>query len=314
MTVPSEIFLCPITHELMVDSVIDPDGNSYERHTYILYRRIWTVAAVFSRFLSTYNLDFSAQISGLCKVRHFIFFSFSSVSVWMMALATFDRFLISSPLVKYRQFSSFRNAYRMIGVIMLILCVNYANLFYCANIKGKPPSSSCTSITSQACGFYNELSRIMTVAIIPGLIIFIFGLGTIRHLKKLRTAVGTTTTTDRTQSQFRMRKTDRELMRMLIGQIVLIFVSWIPHAAERIYVVITLNEVKTPLRTAQDNLWDQIMWIETTFDSSLSFYVYLFTGGILFRQTLRKMFRCATTTSRTTALNDMSLTQAQTIN
>ncbi|CAF1210338.1 unnamed protein product [Adineta steineri] len=153
----------------------------------------------------------------------------------------------------------------------------------------------------------------MTVAIIPGLIIFIFGLGTIRHLKKLRTAVGTTTT-DRTQSQFRMRKTDRELMRMLIGQIVLIFISWIPHAAERIYVVITLNEVKTPLRTTQDNLWDQIMWIETTFDSSLSFYVYLFTGGILFRQTLRKMFRCATTTSRTTALNDMSLTQAQTIN
>ncbi|CAF4104457.1 unnamed protein product [Adineta steineri] len=229
-----------------------------------------------------------------------------------MALATFDRFLISSPLVKYRQFSSFRNAYRMIGIIILILCVNYANLFYCANIKGKPPSSSCTSITTQVCGFYNELSRIMTVAIIPGLVIFMFGLGTIRHLKKLRTAVGTTT--DRTQSQFRMRKTDRELMRMLIGQIVLIFISWIPHAAERIYVVITLNEVKTPLRTAQDNLWDQIMWIETTFDSSLSFYVYLFTGGILFRQTLRKMFRCAALTSRTTALNDMSLTQAQTIN
>jgi hypothetical protein len=24
-------FLCPITHELMTDPVIDPDGNSYER-------------------------------------------------------------------------------------------------------------------------------------------------------------------------------------------------------------------------------------------------------------------------------------------
>ncbi|CAF0788659.1 unnamed protein product [Adineta steineri] len=32
MTSPSETFLCPITHELMVDPVIDPDGNSYERH------------------------------------------------------------------------------------------------------------------------------------------------------------------------------------------------------------------------------------------------------------------------------------------
>ncbi len=178
------------------------------------FNLIWAVAAVFSRFLSTYNLDFSAQISGLCKVRHFIFFSFSSVSVWMMTLATFDRFLISSPLVKYRQFSSFKNVYRMIGIITLILCCNYSNLFYCANIKGTPPSSSCTSITSQICGFYNEISRIMTVAIIPGSVIFVFGLGTIRHLKKLRTAVGPTST-DVAQPQFRMRKTDQQLIRVI---------------------------------------------------------------------------------------------------
>jgi hypothetical protein len=32
MTEPSATFICPITHELMTDPVIDPDGNSYERH------------------------------------------------------------------------------------------------------------------------------------------------------------------------------------------------------------------------------------------------------------------------------------------
>lgn len=31
MTEPAETFFCPITHELMADPVIDPDGNSYER-------------------------------------------------------------------------------------------------------------------------------------------------------------------------------------------------------------------------------------------------------------------------------------------
>jgi hypothetical protein len=31
MAEPSTIFFCPITHELMIDPVIDPDGNSYER-------------------------------------------------------------------------------------------------------------------------------------------------------------------------------------------------------------------------------------------------------------------------------------------
>lgn len=31
MAEPTSTFLCPITHELMTDPVIDPDGNSYER-------------------------------------------------------------------------------------------------------------------------------------------------------------------------------------------------------------------------------------------------------------------------------------------
>jgi hypothetical protein len=31
MAEPSSTFICSITHELMVDPVIDPDGNSYER-------------------------------------------------------------------------------------------------------------------------------------------------------------------------------------------------------------------------------------------------------------------------------------------
>jgi hypothetical protein len=177
------------------------------------FNLIWTVAAIFSHFLATYNLDFSSQIIGLCKIRHFTFYTFSSLSVWMMALATFDRFLISSPLVKYRQFSSFKNTYLLIGVTTLLLSVNYTNLFYCAGITGTPPSTSCTSITTPVCGYYNELARIMTVAIIPGLIIFVFGMGTIQHLKKLRTVVAIAPNGS-AQPQHRMRKTDRELMQV----------------------------------------------------------------------------------------------------
>jgi hypothetical protein len=76
-----------------------------------------------------------------------------------------------------------------------------------------------------------------------------------------------------------------------------------PHAVERLYVVITLYEVKSPLRARQDTLWDQITWIVTTFDSSLSFYVYFFTGGVLFQQTLREMFGCITPRTETTAFS-----------
>ncbi|CAF1269508.1 unnamed protein product [Rotaria sp. Silwood1] len=220
----------------------------------------------------------------------------------MMVLATFDRFLISSPSANYRHFSSFTNAYRLIGIVTFLLCINYSNLFYCANIKGTPPASSCTSITTRICGFYNELSRVMTAAIIPGCIIFVFGVGTIRHLKKVRVAVGIATIQN-SHSYHRLRKTDRQLIQMLIGQVAMIFISWIPHAVQRINVVITFDDIKSPLRSRQDTLWDQIAWIITTFDCSFSFYVYLFTGGILFRQTVRSIFGCRTSTSRTRMLD-----------
>ncbi|CAF4355734.1 unnamed protein product, partial [Rotaria sp. Silwood2] len=176
------------------------------------FNLLWTAAAVFSRALSTYNLDFSSQISSLCKVRHFTFYTSSSLSIWMMVLSTFDRFLISSPSANYRRFSSFTNAYRLIGVVTFLLCANYSNLFYCANISGIPPASLCTSITTRACGFYNELSRLMTAAILPGCIIFVFGMGTVRHLKKARVTVAVVTIQNG-QSQYRLRKTDRQLIQ-----------------------------------------------------------------------------------------------------
>ncbi len=31
MADPTSKFLCPITHQLMTDPVVDPDGHSYER-------------------------------------------------------------------------------------------------------------------------------------------------------------------------------------------------------------------------------------------------------------------------------------------
>lgn len=39
MAEPSETFICPITHELMNDPVIDPDGNSYERQAIVDWLR-----------------------------------------------------------------------------------------------------------------------------------------------------------------------------------------------------------------------------------------------------------------------------------
>ncbi|CAF4594578.1 unnamed protein product, partial [Rotaria socialis] len=83
---------------------------------------------------------------------------------------------------------------------------------------------------------------------------------------------------------------DRHLIQMVIGQVVLIMVSYIPNTIQRIYLVLTLDLEKTPLRLQTEILTGEVTLLLTTLQSSLSFYIYATTGGTLFRQTLKKIF------------------------
>ncbi|CAF4311578.1 unnamed protein product [Rotaria sp. Silwood2] len=77
---------------------------------------------------------------------------------------------------------------------------------------------------------------------------------------------------------------------MVIGQIVLIMISYIPNTIQRIYLVLTLDFEKSPLRLRMEILSGEVTLLLTTFQSSISFYIYATTGGALFRQTLKELF------------------------
>jgi hypothetical protein len=175
---------------------------------------ILTVTIALPRMLTTYNLDYSAIIGILCKMRHFTYYNLSSLSVWMVALATFDRFLISSPLATRRQMSSFRNTYRFIAGSSILLTLIFGDLFYCADVVANGVITSCSASTSKQCGFYNQIARLLTVLFIPETVILVFSIGIIRNLKSLKVVP---TATSRSESQqYRIRKTDRDLIKVRI--------------------------------------------------------------------------------------------------
>lgn len=77
---------------------------------------------------------------------------------------------------------------------------------------------------------------------------------------------------------------------MVISQIILITISYIPHIIQCIYLVATLHTSKSPLRSRIEVLWGQITLIFAAAESSLSFYIYVTSGGSLFRKILKKLF------------------------
>lgn len=173
---------------------------------------ILTLTIALRRVLNTYNLDYSAIISVLCKMRHFTYFTLSSLSVWMTALATIDRFIISSPVATRRHLSSFRNTYRLIAASTVLLALIFADLFYCADVVFNGVISSCSASTSKQCGYYNQIARLMTILFIPGTVILVFSIGIIRNLRTVKMVTNIVSRTGNNRHQ--IRKTDRELFKV----------------------------------------------------------------------------------------------------
>ena len=67
-------------------------------------------------------------------------------------------------------------------------------------------------------------------------------------------------------------------------------ISWVPLGIQRIYALITTDVPKSTLRKTAEALSDEITSMTARFENSLSFYVYLFAGGSIFRKTLAQLF------------------------
>ncbi|UJR07349.1 hypothetical protein I4U23_011635 [Adineta vaga] len=103
-----------------------------------------------------------------------------------------------------------------------------------------------------------------------------FTIGIIKNLRLLR--VGTV-------QRYRVRKTDRELMKLVVCQIVMLIISWLPLGIHRIYALITSDMSKIALRKSVEGQLDEITSMIDRFENSLLFYVYLLVDGTLYRQT-----------------------------
>ncbi|CAF0930671.1 unnamed protein product [Adineta ricciae] len=175
---------------------------------------ILTLGINLPRMLTTYDLDYSAKIGMICKIRHFTYYSLSILSVWMVTLAAVDRFLITSPLAKRRQMSSLRNAYRLISASSILVTLVFGNLFYCADVIDNGVITSCSASTTRQCGFYNQIARLVTVLCIPQMVIMVVSINMTRNLRSLKQATVTIASTR--SAQYRVRKIDRELIKVRI--------------------------------------------------------------------------------------------------
>ena len=96
----------------------------------------------------------------------------------------------------------------------------------------------------------------------------IIGLTTVRNIRlaRVRGAVRNTTVS-------KLNRKDRQLIMMLLVQLIATTACTLPHAILKLYSTFTVNDIKTPYRSAIENLMTKITRQLIYIDASMSFYM-----------------------------------------
>ncbi|CAF3682159.1 unnamed protein product [Rotaria sp. Silwood1] len=206
--------------------------------------------------------DQTETVSVLCKLRLVILFTIRTISSWLIALATVDRYLISSPNVNRRQMSNLKNIYLSILIISIISLLVWVEAGYCfdANLIGTP--QKCYA-KSDVCRIFNDLAQSLITHIIPSTVMLIIGLFTIRNVRQVR-RIGSFPNGMSTTNAVRNRKNERSLTLMLFAQVILLTLSTLPQAGQKFYLTYTFYYTKSSSQRALE--------IETMHTGSIILY------------------------------------------
>jgi hypothetical protein len=253
------------------------------------------LSGIISQMLSGYNLDLSLTNKWICKIRNFILFGSRTVLLWMIVLATVDRWLSSSVAANLRSLSNLQNARRSMVVVLIYTCLINAPILYCdeANLTGV--LRGCYAST-HICRLTTDLIYSFGTILLPLLLMVIFGLLTtrnvhhvqnrVRNVTVLRMSVDIRTTSTITSGQTQGKKTDRQLLKMLLVQVTLLFVFTCPHAAQKVYSSFAPTPPSGSLENAIQSLIFDVLTLFTFIASGMPFYIYTLTGGSIFRNAL----------------------------
>jgi len=205
-------------------------------------------------------------------------------------LACIDRYLHSSSNERIRRMSSLKSAKISIVILSIIISILYCHMLvyyqitYASDQFGNitPQCNSQTGIYRTFLGFWH----LAMSSLFPSFLMLLFGFLTLKNVRQRRQLV------QRVGENVSIRRTDSQLLRMLVAQVLVIIIATLPYCLYLLYASFTSSFTKSPLKIAQDNLASQITGTVTFFAHSSSFYFYTLSGTIFRKEVLKILQRC----------------------
>lgn len=251
------------------------------------------ISGLTSRMMSGFAVDLTLTVGWICKTRNVVLYTGRTVALWAIVLAAIDRWLSSSMDDQVRRQSSLRNSEREMMIILVgSFLINIPIIFcYEANLAGV--LRGCYGSTD-ACRIGTDLIYAIGTTILPLMLMAIFGTLTIKNIRharnRIETATGTVIRAERKTSvhtsQHEPKKRDRQLLKMLLVQVIIFFLFTCPHPIQKAYTSIASTPPPDSLENAINNFIFNCLTLLTFTSSGMTFYIYTLSGGSVFRKAL----------------------------
>ena len=239
---------------------------------YVIYLPLLT------RYLgSTWNIDPSTTNNVWCKLRNFLIYPPLTLALWFIVLASIDRFFSSSSNPRFRQLSNMSLARKSIIIITIVIFLSYVHILIFFKTVTIGPMNSCIMWPYEYVIFLSFFAPIIS-CVLPIVLMSIFGILMIINVRNVHNRILPQFNNGRNE---RWRSHDRQLIVMLLFQVLVITLISTPYFALAIYNAIAVVIFQYKLSSSGEAIYNfsyNLFRLLYYTNPIISFYIYTLTG------------------------------------
>ena len=235
-----------------------------------------------------YGFQYDWTITSLiyCKAKSYFVFVFTVMSATLTAIASIDRYFLSSKKTQRWRFNTRVIAVRCIVFAVCFWSVASVPIAFCYTRFSHSSDNeelTCTNpCRSKFCFWIQIVCTCIFNGYLPPLVMIYFGVLTCSNTRHLnRRVLGRSP---------RIRQINCQMTSMLVLQSLKSSFTSLPFTVFNCYFLITLNSPKSLLYQAKENLAHQIVYL-LFWSNYTSFFVYVYSSDIFRKQCLRAIKR-----------------------
>lgn len=240
---------------------------------------------------NAFKADAAHHYPIVCRLEFYAFHITRAISSWLVTMACVDRFFHSSTNIRLRRLSTIKTARMIVAIISVSITVAYSHMivyFVIENVIDRygRPVPTCDAKK----GFYRNFLtfwHMLLYSVLPTILTLLFGCLTIRNIQQGRQALPAAGSNAQST-----RRSNSQLLRMLIAQVIVIIIATLPYSVVRFYVSATSDVVKDEVQKAQENLALQLFSTATYFAHASSFYLYTLIGSAFRKEVVKIIAWC----------------------